>query len=154
MLKNLVIHPLLFSLTPILLVFQYSIHEVPLVSTFWPLIFSFLIALGLWVILRFFVGGKKSGLIVSLLVMLFVIYGYLHTFMMNTDSEFSFIGRNMIMGTIFLVLLVVCVFYIVKTKRVLDNANTMTNTLALVMIGIIIITIFSYYNENPVDYSA
>ena len=153
MLKNLVIHPLLFSLTPILLVFQYSIHEVPLVSTFWPLIFSFLIALGLWVILRFFVGGKKSGLIVSLLVMLFVIYGYLHTFMMNTDSEFSFIGRNMIMGTIFLVLLVVCVFYIVKTKRVLDNANTMTNTLALVMIGIIIIAIFSYYNENPVDYS-
>ena len=106
MLKNLVIHPLLFSLTPILLVFKYSIHEVPLVSTFWPLIFSFLIALGLWVILRFFVGGKKSGLIVSLLVMLFVIYGYLHTFMMNTDSEFSFIGRNMIMGTIFLVLLV------------------------------------------------
>ena len=92
MLKNLVIHPLLFSLTPILLVFQYSIHEVPLVSTFWPLIFSFLIALGLWVILRFFVGGKKSGLIVSLLVMLFVIYGYLHTFMINTDSEFSFIG--------------------------------------------------------------
>ena len=153
MLKNLVIHPLLFSLTPILLIFQYSIHEVPLVSTFWPLIFSFLIALGLWVILRFFVGGKKSGLIVSLLVMLFVIYGYLHTFMMNTDSEFSFIGRNMIMGTIFLVLLVVCVFYIVKTKRVLDNANSITNTIGLAMVGILVITIAIYYYENPVDYS-
>jgi hypothetical protein len=154
MLKNLVIHPFLFSLVPILLIFEYSLHEVPLIATFWPLLFSLLIVSGLWIILRFFIGSKKSGLIVSSSVMFFVTYGFVHTIIINSDSEFSFIGRNMIMGTVFLVLLIVCIFYIVKTKRVLDNTNMLTNTFALVMIGVIITSIAIYYNENPIDFSA
>ena len=86
--------------------------------------------------------------------MFFVTYGFVHTIIINSDSEFSFIGRNMIMGTVFLVLLIVCIFYIVKTKRVLDNTNMLTNTFALVMIGVIITSIAIYYNENPIDFSA
>ena len=78
MLKNLVIHPFLFSLVPILLIFEYSLHEVPLIATFWPLLFSLLIVSGLWIILRFFIGSKKSGLIVSSSVMFFVTYGFVH----------------------------------------------------------------------------
>ena len=74
MLKNLVIHPFLFSLFPVLVIFQYNIHEIPLQDTFWPLFVSFIIALGLWVLIRFFIGSKKSGLIVSLIIMLFVIF--------------------------------------------------------------------------------
>ena len=101
MLKNLVIHPFLFSLFPVLVIFQYNIHEIPLQDTFWPLFVSFIIALGLWVLVRFFIGSKKSGLIVSLIIMLFVIYGNLHTFILNSDTEFSFLGGNIIMGTFF-----------------------------------------------------
>ena len=153
MLKNLIIHPFLFSLFPLLVIFQYNIHEVPLTDTFLPLFFSFIIALGSWIILRFFISGKKSGLIISLTVMLFVIYGNLHTFILNMDHEFSFLGGNMVMGIVFFVLLVAGIFYLVKTKRVLDNANSITNTIGLGMVGILVISIAVYYYENPVDYS-
>ena len=127
MLKNSVMHPFLFSLFPILFIFQYNIHEIPLQDIFWPLFLSFIIALGLWVILRFFIGGKKSGLIVSLIIMLFVIYGNLHTFILNSGFQFTFLGGNMIMGTVFSILLIVGIIYFVKTKRILDNANSITN---------------------------
>ena len=153
MLKNSVVHPFLFSLFPILFIFQYNIHEVPLQDIFWPLFFSFIIALGLWVILRFFIGGKKSGLIVSLIIMLFVIYGNLHTFILNSGSQFTFLGSNVIMGTVFSILLIVGIIYFVKTKRILDNANSITNTIGLGMVGILVISIAVYYYENPVDYS-
>ena len=153
MLKNSVMHPFLFSLFPILFIFQHNIHEIPLQDTFWPLFLSFIIALGLWVILRFFIGGKKSGLIVSLIIILFVIYGNLHTFILNSGSQFTFLGGNMIMGTIFFILLIVGIIYFVKTKRVLDNANSITNTIGLGMVGILVISISIYYYENPIDYS-
>ena len=153
MLKNSVVHPFLFSLFPILFIFQYNIHEVPLQDIFLPLFLSFIIALGLWVILRFFIGGKKSGLIVSLIIMLFVIYGNLHTFILNSGSQFTFLGSNMIMGTVFSILLIVGIIYFVKTKRILDNANSITNTIGLGMVGILVISIAVYYYENPVDYS-
>ena len=153
MLKNSVMHPFLFSLFPILFIFQYNIHEVPLQDTLWPLFLSFIIALGLWVILRFFIGGKKSGLIVSLTIMLFVIYGNLHTFILNSDSQLTFLGSNMIMGTVFFILLIVGIIYFVKTKRILDNANSIANTIGLVMIGILVTSVAIYYYENPVDYS-
>ena len=153
MLKNLVIHPFLFSLFPVLVIFQYNIHEVPLQDTFWPLFLSFIIALGLWIILRFFIGGNKSGLVTSLIIILFVIYGNLHTFILNTDTEFSFLGSNMIMGIIFFILLIVGIIYFVKTKRILDNANLITNTMGLAMIGILVMYVGIYYYENPVDYS-
>ena len=153
MLKNLVIHPFLFSLFPVLVIFQYNIHEIPLQDTFWPLFVSFIIALGLWVLIRFFIGSKKSGLIVSLIIMLFVIYGNLHTFILNSDTEFSFLGGNIIMGTFFFILLIVGIIYFVKTKRILDNANSITNTIGLGMVGILVIFAAIYYYENPVDYS-
>ena len=142
MLKNLIIHPFLFSLFPLLVIFQFNIHEVPLTDTFLPLFLSFIIVLGLWIILRFFISGKKSGLIISLIVMLFVIYGNLHTFILNMDHEFSFLG------IVFFVLLIAGIFYLVKTKRVLDNANSITNTIGLAMVGILVITIAIYYYEN------
>ena len=153
MLKNSVMHPFLFSLFPILFIFQYNIHEIPLQDIFWPLFLSFIIALGLWVILRFFIGGKKSGLIVSLIIMLFVIYGNLHTFILNSSSQFTFLGGNMIIGTVFFILLIIGIIYFVKTKRILDNANSITNTIGLVIVGILVISIAVYYYENPVDYS-
>ena len=105
MFKNLIVHPFLFSLFPILFIFQYNIHEVPSQDIFLPLFISFIVVLGLWIILRFFIGGKKAGLITSLVVMLFIIYSNLHTFILNTDSEFSFLGRTMILGVVFLTLL-------------------------------------------------
>ena len=153
MFKNLVIHPFLFSLFPILFIFQHNIHEIPLQDIFLPLLISFIIVLGLWVILRFFIGGKKAGLIASLLFMLFIIYSNLHTFILNTDSEFSFLGRNMILGVIFLILLIVGIVYFVKTKRILDNVNSITNVIALSLIGFLAVSIPIYYLENPIDYS-
>ena len=153
MLKNLVIHPFLFSLFPVLVIFQYNIHEVPLQDIFLPLFLSFIIALGLWVIVRFFIGGKKSGLIISLVIILFVIYGNLHTLILSSDTEFSFLGGNTILGTFFFILLIVGIIYFVKTKRILDNANSITNTIGLGMIGILVVYIAIYDYENPVDYS-
>jgi len=153
MFKNLIVHPFLFSLFPILFIFQYNIHEVPSQDIFLPLFISFIVVLGLWIILRFFIGGKKAGLITSLVVMLFIIYSNLHTFILNTDSEFSFLGRTMILGVVFLTLLIVGIVYLVKTKRIFDNFNSITNVVALSLIGFLVVSISVYYIENPVDAS-
>ena len=57
------------------------------------------------------------------------------------------------MGTFLFILLIVGIIYFVKTKRILDNANSITNTIGLGMIGILVIFVAIYYYENPVDYS-
>jgi len=78
MLKNLLVHPFLFSLFPVLFLFQYNIHEIPLQDVFLPLFFSFVVGFTIWIILRFFIGGKKAGLITSLVIMLFIIFSNHH----------------------------------------------------------------------------
>ena len=90
MFKNLIIHPFLFSLFPVLFIFQYNIHEVPLQDIFLPLSIIVISVFIVWIILRFFLNGKKSGLILSVIIMLFVLYANLHMLILNSESEFAF----------------------------------------------------------------
>lgn len=151
MFKNLIIHPFLFSLFPVLFIFQYNIHEVPLQDIFLPLSITVISVFIVWIILRFFLNGKKSGLILSVIIMLFVLYANLHMLILNSESEFSFLGRNIILGGIFSGLVIIGIIYFVKTRRVLDNANSITNVISLSLIGFLVISISGYYFENSVD---
>ena len=117
MLKNLLVHPFLFSLFPVLFLFQYNIHEIPLQDVFLPLFFSFVVGFTLWIVLRFFIGGKKAGLITSLVIMLFIIFSNLHMFILNSNTDFSFLGRTSILGATMLALLVVGIVYLIKIKE-------------------------------------
>ena len=153
MLKNLLVHPFLFSLFPVLFLFQYNIHEIPLQDVFLPLFFSFVVGFTLWIVLRFFIGGKKAGLITSLVIMLFIIFSNLHMFILNSNTDFSFLGRTSILGATMLALLVVGIVYLIKSKRIFDNLNSITNVIALSLIGFLVMSISVYYVENPIDYS-
>lgn len=155
MLKNLIIHPFFFSLFPVLFIFQHNIHEVPLHDIFLPLSITVILIFVVWIILRFFLkNGKKSGLILSLIIIMFILYANLHILILNSESEFAFLGKNIILGGIFSGLVIIGIIYFVKTRRVLDNANSITNVISLSLIGFLVIGISGYYFENSADDSA
>ena len=68
--KSLIFHPFIFSCLPILFSLAFNAHEISIDDIIVPIIISITIAFIFWIILRHFVGGVKSGLVVSFLILL------------------------------------------------------------------------------------
>ena len=135
------IHPILFSIYPILFLYSYNIYNVPLRGLFLPLLIVPLFAAALWLVLRFVLkSGMKAGFIVSLIIILITFYG--HIFNLITDSlvEKSEISQTILLG-IFLLMFCVGVYFFVRTKRELGKPTMVINVIAISMIAIVLLNI-------------
>src|SRR3989344_4293589 len=113
----IIIHPFLFSLLPILFLFQDNIHEIPFEDISLLLMFSGTIAVIIWLILRRFLGGQKSGLIISLLVVLWMAFAHLRLFFGDDDyKNIHFLGSNLVLIPIFTPVGLFGIIYIIKKK--------------------------------------
>jgi len=146
--KTYIVHPFLFAIFPIIFTFAHNIHLLPfndfLIPLFAILGFSFI----LWVILRFFLNGKKAGLIVSLSLVLFFSYGHLYIFLNDSAEEISELGRHRYLLSFFAVSFIIGIIYFVKTKRKLNNVTTIVNVIAVTIVAISLVNIGSYYYER------
>jgi len=120
-------------------------------DAFIPLVVSISISFVSWIILRCFIDGKKAGLIVSLFIILFVIYGNTHTILQSSDSNtIQLLGSNLILGTIFLVVGIFGTVFFIKTKASTE-LNTIFNIVAISIIAVLIVSLMSYYASNWAD---
>ena len=123
--KSFIIHPFFLCCFPVLFLISFNAHELVVQDAFIPLVVSISISFVSWIILRCFIDGKKAGLIVSLFIILFVIYGNTHTILQSSDSNtIQLLGSNLILGTIFLVVGIFGTVFFIKTK-----ASTELNTI-------------------------
>jgi len=146
--KSLVIHPFLFAIFPVIFVYAHNIHYLHIVEIVIPLGISVGIAILLWLVLSFPLNKKKSGLIVSLALVLFFTYGHLYIFL-NYDSGIeSEITRHRYLLPLFIGVLIAGVVYFVRTSRKLNNVTTIVNAISVTIVVFSFVNIGTFYLER------
>ena len=149
--KSFIIHPFFLCCFPVLFLISFNAHELVIQDAFIPLVISVSISFVSWIILRCFIDGKKAGLITSLFIILFIIYGNTHTLLQSSDySAIQFLGSNPILGTVFLAVGIFGTIFFIKTKASTE-LNTIFNVVAVSIIAVLIVSLMSYYISNWTD---
>ena len=144
MLSKLPIHTFLFSLFPIMFFFQGNLHEIPFEDVTFPLFLSISITFLSWIILRKFIGGQRSGLILSLVIMSFINLGNIRFFISDNPEEvLQSSVEGQILVSILLIINVIGIIYFLKKHR-LDAKTSIANVISMTMIGVLIISITSF----------
>ena len=139
MLSKFGVHHFIFALLPILLLFQENVHEIPINDIFIPLIFSFIIVFILWIILARFVKERKSSLIISFSIILFIIFAYVRpSLLVDGSIESQFFAKNVILMPILLSILIIGIVYIIR-KTISSNITSIINTASIAIICFMII---------------
>jgi len=148
MLSKFGVHHFIFALLPILLLFQENVHEIPINDIFIPLIFSFIIVFILWIILARFVKERKSSMIISFSIILFIIFAYVRSGLLVDGSiESQFFAKNVILMPILLSILIIGIVYIIR-KTISSNITSIINTASIAIICFMIIHVGVFYAEN------
>ena len=75
-LNNIIFHPILFGIFPILSLFESNMSFTPIGEIIFPIIIIISIIIPAWIFLKIIIkDNKKSAFIISLGVILFFIYG-------------------------------------------------------------------------------
>ena len=146
---SFIIHPILFSVFPIIFIFSVNIHLLP----FTEIIFPLMVMLSITSMLLFGIGKKsynknKLALIISLLIILFFSYGHFYN-VLNDSIDNSEITRHRYVLIPFFIFGIIGTIYFIKSNRLFNNATTIANVISVslfVIISINIVTDFSNGN--------
>jgi len=149
--KSTPIHPILFAIFPTLLIITLNLDEV----IFKDAGFSLLIVVGIvivsWIFLNLFLKNRlKSGLLVSLGLILFFSYGHFIRFTSQIGID---VGALPFSHTTYAVpfygiMLIVGIFSIIKIKKYLKNITFFVNVIGVVIIAMLLSNVISYSFEN------
>jgi len=144
------IHPFLFAIFPIILLYSQNIHLLPIEEIIIPILLVVGLSTISWIILNYFLKNTlKAGLIVSLFLVTFFSYGHVY----NILNEISFlgfdIGRHMFVLVPFFVVLILGIIYLLKTKRRLNNLSSVVNVISITAVLVITTSVvIDISNEN------
>ena len=144
-----IIHPFLISLLPVLFIYSQNAREMPIQEIILPTLSIFFAAVLLWLLVRFIVkNNEKSGLIISLLLVLSFSYGHIFLLVDDFTLENSDIGRHRYLVIPFAISFIVGTYYFVKTKIKLNKVTTIVNVFAGTFLAVILINVGTYNIEN------
>jgi len=151
--KSTPIHPILFAIFPVLLILSSNLDEV----IFTDAGFSFFIIIGItsifWVLISLFSKNKiKSGLVVSLGLIIFFTYGHFIRIVSQTNIDVSALpfSHHTFTIPIYGILIIVGITSIIKIKRYLKDITVFTNIIGIVLIVMLLPNIASYSIENNI----
>jgi len=141
--KNIVFHPFLFGLFPVLFLYSYNIGQLKFKEILLPSIIilasTAVIMTVLWLILKRKAG--KAGFIASTGLVLFFSYGHIYSLVKEWKIGSFIIGRHRYLMIIWLLLFIVVVYFITKTKKNLYNLTKLFNIISIILIIIPLTTI-------------
>ncbi len=139
MLKINVIHPFLFSIFPVLLIYSQNINLLPPEELFFPIIIITGFSLLSWQIIKYVSGNTfKAGLIVSLFLVIFFSYGHIYNLLTDFTIFDYEIGRHRFLLIPVFISLVAGIFFLIKTSRTLNNLSSIANVISITAVVIII----------------
>ena len=137
-----IFHPFLIAFFPIIAVYSVNIGLIQLEQFILPTILiigsAFLFFLCLKYVLK---NGKKAALIISLAFIIFFSFGHTYNILNQANASDIDLGSNRILLPIFAILFGIGTFLIIKTKRTLDNATSIVNTISIVFIAVIAVMV-------------
>ena len=142
------IHVFLFALFPLLLLFADNIKEIPLEDLLLPSLLSLLIIGILWIIIRIFIGGKKSALIISIFIILLISISQIRTIVIDLEYEvFQIFGSNKFLIPLFFIIAIPATIYIIK-QNISKGSIPIINAISIVVFSFLVFEIVSYDLEN------
>lgn len=159
--RSSVIHPFLFAVMPVLLFVSLNLNEVILEYMFSILLIIVAAVVVSWYLLNLLLRDKmKSGLMLSLGMVLFFSYGHIYNILFTSLNNSTGVNRYIL--PLFLIIFVLGIFAIIKTKKHHREFTVIANGIALVIISISIFNIGSHALQddnfetfnNPVIYNA
>ena len=134
-----IFHPFLIAFFPIIAVYSVNIGLIQLEQFIFPTLIivggAFLFFLCLKYVLK---NAKKAALIVTLAFIIFFSFGHVYNMLNQVSIGDIDLGSNRILLPIFVISFGIGSFLIVRTKRTLDNATSIVNTISVVFITVIV----------------
>ena len=134
-----IFHPFLIAFFPIIAVYSVNIGLIKPEEFILPTLLivgsSALLFLCLKYILK---NKKKAALVVSLALIVFFSFGHAYNVLNQVDVGDIDLGSNKILLPLFTILFGLVAFLIIKTKRTLENATSIVNTISMVFIFVIL----------------
>ena len=140
-------HPFLFALLPPLVLFIGNIGQLYPVDLVVPTLLILIPTILLWIGFTFFFkSSTKSGLIVSLMIVLFFSYGTIFTKLNGIIVNFQISNTFFIL--LFLGIFILGFLYCFKTKRKLNNITIILNVVVITLIAVTSTQLIGY-DFNP-----
>jgi len=154
--RQLIVHPLLFAAFPILYLYAHNIQEGVSVG---DLLRSLAVVLGATALLF---GGamlvlrdtRKAGLIVSALVLLFLSYGHVYDAVKDRQIAGVVVGRNAVLGIVWIVLGTAAVLAVMRTRRRLHELTSVLNAVAAGLVLLNVLSVVQYQVRTKADEQA
>ena len=147
--KSLILHPFLLSIFPIIFLLSNNIQLLSLQDVVFPIFLILGFVFILWIFLGKLIKNKiKSGLIISLGLVLFFSYGHVYNLVVGIPIGDLHVGNKILLFP-FIISFILGISFFLKTKRNLTNATTIVNGISIVLIVISLGNIVTYgLNDN------
>ena len=134
-----IFHPFLIAFFPIIAVYSVNIGLIQLEQFIFPTILIVGSALLFFLCLKYILkNGKKAALIVTLAFIIFFSFGHIYNMLNQVSIGDTDLGSNRTLLPIFVISFGIGSFLIIRTKRTLDNATSIVNTISIVFITVIV----------------
>ncbi len=148
MFKTFGFHHFIFVLFPVLLIYLDNINEIPIFDILIPLIISLGIISIPWILLTYFIGEKKSSIIISILIIIFLIFAYVRSVLIYHEiEEIRFIARNIILIPTFSLPAAFIIFKILR-QEFSSNVTQIINVMSITVVGFMIFQIALFYSVD------
>ena len=153
MLSKFGFHHFIFALLPVSLLFLDNINEIPINDIFIPLVISLIPVIVLWGLLTYFIGAKKSSVIVSFIIILLLIFTYTRSSLIYHEIiEIRIIAKNIILIPIFSVIGIFGIRHILR-KEFSSNITSIINVVSVTVIFAIIfqVGLFTVQGDSSLE---
>jgi len=134
-LKSAVLAPLLFALYPILALWAYNFEVMQPIEVVLPLFLALIGTLVLLLILRLLSKSwLKAGLLTTLVILLFFTYGHIFNLVSNLPEIGDQLGRHRVLGPLWILLLSVGGFLILKHGKKAGDLPLFLNCTGLALL--------------------
>ena len=134
-----IFHPFLIAFFPIMAIYSVNIGLIQLEQFIFPTILIVGSALLFFLCLKYILkNGKKAALIVTLAFIIFFSFGHIYNMLNQVSIGDTDLGSNRTLLPIFVISFGIGSFLIIRTKRTLDNATSIVNTISIVFITVIV----------------
>ena len=148
-LNNIIFHPILFGIFPVLLLFESNMNFTSIWEIILPLVIITIIITISWVFVKKILSNtKKSALVISLLVILFFVYGPTFFAIDDLTINGNDVGRHTYLLIPFLAITILGIILIIKSKKELKNLTKISNVISLILVSVILLNIGAYNFEN------
>ena len=147
--KEKILHPFLIAIFPIIYLYSETINEVPPQQMVLPIILMLIFSTVFVIILRFiFKDWKKSALVVSLFLVLFILYSPVFAYLSGAFIGDFEVGRHRYLVILFAIPFFTLTYLIYKTKIQVGNVTLILNAVAISLILISSVNIGIYTFEK------